>query len=87
MPDPTGRPRVALAFAAGLLVTALLWPRTRITAWTAYAPGPPFAELHLSESRWVSTVGLPTTYPLALFAGLVVGAITLLLIRWSRAPH
>jgi hypothetical protein len=35
------------ALATGLLAAAFLWPRTRITPWTAYAPGPPYTEVHL----------------------------------------
>ena len=83
MPNLSAPARAATAFAGGLLAAAFLWPRTRLTAWTAYAPGPPFTNPHLGEPHWVNTIGLTTTYPLALLAGLVVTG-ALLLLTGSR---
>lgn len=69
---------VPTALATGLLAAAFLWPRTRPTAWTAYAPGPPYTELHLGPpGPWRNVVGLTTSYPLALLAGVLVAGLVL----------
>jgi hypothetical protein len=66
------------ALATGLLASAFLWPRTRITPWTAYAPGPPYTEVHLgAPGPWRNVVGLTTSYTLALSAGLLIASSVL----------
>jgi hypothetical protein len=76
------RSSLLAALATGLLAAAFLWPRTRLTPWTAYAPGPPWTEVHLGPpGPWKNMVGLTTSYPLALLAGVLVAALVL-----SRSP-
>ena len=66
------------AFASGLLAAAFLWPRNRIRGWTAYAPGPPWTEIHRGPpGPWRNVVGLTTSYPLALLAGVLVAGLVL----------
>jgi hypothetical protein len=66
------------SLATGLLAAAFLWPRTRIVAWTAYAPGPPFTEVHLGPpGPWKNVVGLTTSYPLALLVGVLIASLVL----------
>jgi hypothetical protein len=72
------RGSVPTALATGLLAAAFLWPRTRPTPWTAYAPGPPYTELHLGPpGPWRNVVGLSTSYLLALLAGVLVAGLVL----------
>jgi hypothetical protein len=76
------------AFATGLLAAAFLWPRTRITPWTAYAPGPPYTELHLGPpGPWKNVVGLTTSYPSALLAGVLVAGSVLSRSLIPRVRH
>lgn len=78
------------ALATGLLAAACLWPRTRIVAWTAYAPGPPFTEVHLGPSgSWKNVVGLTTSYTLALLVGALIAGLVLsiALISTARQRH
>jgi hypothetical protein len=66
------------ALATGLLAAAFLWPRTRLTPWTAYAPGPPYTEVHLgTPGPWKNMIGLTTSYPWALLAGVLVAGLML----------
>jgi hypothetical protein len=70
------RSSLLAALATGLLAAAFLWPRSRITPWTAYAPGPPYTEVHLGPpGPWRNVVGLTTSYPLALLVGVLVAGL------------
>jgi hypothetical protein len=76
--DRLSRSSLLAALATGLLAAAFLWPRTRITPWTAYAPGPPYTEVHLGPSGpWRNVVGLTTSYTLALAVGAVMAGLVL----------
>lgn len=62
--------------------------RTRLTPWTAYAPGPPPTDLHVGPpGPWKNVVGLNTSYPLALLAGVVVASLVLSTSLIPRARH
>jgi hypothetical protein len=70
------RSSLLAALVTGLLASAFLWPRTRITPWTAYAPGPPYTEVHLgAPGPWRNVVGLTTSYTLALSAGVLIAGL------------
>jgi hypothetical protein len=76
------------ALATGLLASAFLWPRTRIIAWTAYAPGPPFTELQLGPpGPWRNVVGLTTSYTFALLVGALTAGAVLSVSVISKARH
>jgi hypothetical protein len=81
------RSSLLIALATGLLAAAFLWPRTRVMTWTAYAPGPPYTEVHLGPlGPWRNVVGLTTSYMLALSAGALITGLVLSisLIRKER---
>ena len=83
------RPRSSLlaALATGLLASAFLWPRTRLTPWTAYPPGPPYAEVHLgTPGPWRNVVGL-TTNTLALAACAIIAGLVLSISLIPKARH
>jgi hypothetical protein len=72
------RSSLLAALVTGPLAAAFLWPRTRITPWTAYAPGPPYTEVHLgSPGPWRNVVGLTTSYTFALSAGALIAGLVL----------
>ena len=82
------RSSLLAALVTGLLVAAFLWPRTRLTPWTAYTPGPPHTELHVGPpGPWRNVVGLTTSYPLALLAGVLVGGLVLSTSLIPRVRH
>ena len=66
------------ALVTGGAVAVFLWPRTRVTPWTAYPPGPPYTEAYLGPpGPWRNMVGLTTSYPLALAVGALIAGIVL----------
>jgi hypothetical protein len=72
------RSSLLAALVTGLLASAFLWPRTRVRTGTAYAPGPPWTEIHWGPpGPWRNVVGLTTSYPLALLVGVVVAGLVL----------
>jgi hypothetical protein len=82
------RSSLLAALATGLLASASVWPRTRITPWTAYAPGPPYTEVHLgSPGPWRNVVGLTTSYTLALSAGVLITGLVLTISLIPKARH
>jgi ABC-type Fe3+ transport system permease subunit len=81
------RSSLLAALATGLLAAAFLWPRTRLRGWTAYAPGPPWTEVHLGPRPWKNVVGLTTSYPLALFVGALVASLVLSISLIGKVRH
>jgi hypothetical protein len=82
------RSSLLAALATGLLALVFLWPRTRITPWTAYAPGPPYTEVHLgTPGTWRNVVGLTTSYTLALSAGALIAGLVLSISLIPKARH
>jgi hypothetical protein len=82
------RSSLLTALATGLLASVFLWPRTRITPWTAYAPGPPYTEVHLGTlSPWRNVVGLTTSYTLALSAGALIAGLVLSISLIPKVRH
>ena len=82
------RSSLLAVLATGLLASAFLWPRTRLTPWTAYTPGPPYAEVYLgAPGPWRNVVGLTTSYTLALSAGLVIAALVLSISLIPKVRH
>ena len=76
------------ALATGLLAVAFLWPRTQVTPWTAYAPGPPYTEIHLGPpGPWKSVVGFTTSYTFALLAGALIAGLVLSIREIPRVRH
>ena len=72
------RSSLLTALATGLLAAGFLWPRTRVRTGTAYAPGPPWTEIHWGPpGTWRNVVGLTTSYPLALLVGVLVAGLVL----------
>jgi hypothetical protein len=86
----SSRSSLLTALATGLLAAGFLWPRSRTTPWTAYAPGPPWTEMHLGPpDPWRNVVGLTTSYTLALLVGVLAAGLVLLisLIPRVRRRH
>jgi hypothetical protein len=82
------RSSLLAALATGLLALAFLWPRTRLTPWTAYPPGPPYAEVHLgTPGPWRNVVGLTTSYTLALSAGALIAGLVLSISLIPKVRH
>ena len=76
------------ALATGLLASAFLWPRTRMTPWTAYAPGPPYTEVHLgTPGPWQNVAGLTTSYTFALSAGALIAGLVLSISLIPKVRH
>jgi hypothetical protein len=74
---PSGSSILA-ALRTGPLAAAFLWPRTPITRWTAYAPGPPYTEVHLGPpGPWRNVVVPTTSYMFALSVGAVITGLVL----------
>ena len=82
------RSSLLTALGTGLLAAAFLWPRTRLTGGTAYAPGPPWTEFHPSPpGPWTNAIGLTTSYTLALSVGALLAGLVLSISLISKAGH
>jgi hypothetical protein len=82
------RSSLLTALGTGLLAAAFLWPRTRPGTWTAYAPGPPWTEVHRGPpGPWRNVIGLTTSYPLALSAGALLAGLVLAISLIPKAGH
>jgi hypothetical protein len=86
--DRPWRGSLLTALASGLLAAAFLWPRSRLTPWTAYTPGPPYTEVHLgTPGPWKNVVGLRTSYMFALLAGVLVAGFVLSISLIPKGRH
>ena len=82
------RSSLVAALTAGLLPAAFLWPRTRVRTGTAYAPGPPWTEVHWGPpGPWKNVIGLTTSYTLALSVGALLAGLVLSVSLIPKARH
>jgi hypothetical protein len=86
--DRPWRGSLLTALASGLLAAAFLWPRSRLTPWTAYTPGPPYTAVHLgTPGPWKNVVGLRTSCTFALLAGVLVAGFVLSISLIPKRRH